>query len=37
MTPRRLVTALKPVLFAFLLAASGALPATDAPQVKYPD
>ena len=37
MTPRRLVTALKPVLFAFLLAASSALPATDAPQVKYPD
>ena len=37
MTPRRLVAGLKPVLFAFLLAASGALPATDAPQVKYPD
>ncbi|MDE2315409.1 MAG: CocE/NonD family hydrolase [Xanthomonadaceae bacterium] len=37
MTPRRIVAGLKPALFAALLAASGALSATDAPQVRYPD
>ena len=37
MTSHRLAAGLKPALFAFLLAASGALPATDAPQAKYPD
>jgi putative CocE/NonD family hydrolase len=37
MTPRRIVAGLKPALFAALLAASGALSATDAPQVGYPD
>ncbi|GAB3782300.1 CocE/NonD family hydrolase [Dyella agri] len=36
MPSRRLATGLKPALLAFLLAASGALPATDAPQAKYP-
>jgi putative CocE/NonD family hydrolase len=37
MTPHRIAAGLKPALFAFLLAASGALPATDAPQARYPD
>ncbi len=37
MTPRRIVAGLRPALFAALLAASGALSATDAPQVRYPD
>jgi putative CocE/NonD family hydrolase len=37
MTPRRIAASLKSTLFAALLAASGALSATDAPQAKYPD
>lgn len=37
MMPRRIVAGLRPALFAALLAASGALSATDAPQVRYPD
>ncbi|MFK2877366.1 CocE/NonD family hydrolase [Rhodanobacter hydrolyticus] len=37
MTPRRIAAGLKTTLLAALLAASSALPATDAPQAKYPD
>ena len=37
MMPRRIVAGLRHALFAALLAASGALSATDAPQVRYPD
>ena len=37
MTSRRLAAGLKPALFALLLATGSALPATDAPQARYPD
>ena len=37
MTSRRIAAELKTALFAFLLAASGALSATDVPQARYPD
>ncbi|BFI95173.1 MAG: CocE/NonD family hydrolase [Rhodanobacter sp.] len=37
MTPRRIVAGLKTALLAALLAAGGALYATDVPQAKYPD
>ncbi|HKR77409.1 MAG TPA: CocE/NonD family hydrolase [Rhodanobacter sp.] len=37
MTSRRIAAELKTALFALLIAASGALSATDGPQAKYPD
>src|SRR6185437_8527133 len=37
MTSRRITAGLRTALLALLIAASGALPAQDAPQAKYPD